>query len=248
MGLTSGLEIAADDWGFSKGINDGILNLAQRGIVHSVSLLATAPLLTYRLTELQQIPNIKLAWHVNFTAGPPLEKSSNSSLVQKESQHFYPFKTFFWRWCTGKIIAEDLLCEARAQIELLKQVTNKVVEADGHHHVHLVPGILSRLQPIYQEFGIESIRLPMEKSHLASYAGSKLIWWRRNNFPNLSLREFGYPQFRHFADRESFLRASRNRPVLVHPAAYDDFAGNPYQDMLCAERVRQYEKLNAWFV
>ena len=43
---------AADDWGLSPAINLGILELARRGWLRSVSLIANAPFLHERLDEL----------------------------------------------------------------------------------------------------------------------------------------------------------------------------------------------------
>jgi predicted glycoside hydrolase/deacetylase ChbG (UPF0249 family) len=222
-------DIAADDWGFSKGINDGILDLARRDVVRVVSLVANSPHLNYRLEELKRIEGLKFAWHMNFTAG----------------ENFPTLPVFIWRWWTGRISPAELTRDARTQIEILKdRVGDKLSEADGHHHVHLVPGVLDTLRPLYQEYGIRFIRLPMEKTHAASFFGSQLIWLQRKKYSDFQLRIYGYPQQRHFKSAQAFRRAaSKNRPLLIHPAAYDDFKGNPYGDKLCEERVRQYNFL-----
>lgn len=236
-------EVAADDWGFSKGINEGILDLARLGIVQTVSLVANAPDLNHGLSELKSIKGVKFAWHMNFTAGKPLTQVA-------QPKCFPTLKEFIWLWSIGKIKPFELIGEARAQIQLLKEMVGNISEGDGHHHVHLVPGVLELIQPLYKEFGITSIRLPMERSHLTSYLGSQYVWWKRKKFSNLKLRIYGYPQPKHFINAQAFLRTTQmgERPILVHPAAYDDFKDNPYGDTLCEERVLQYNSLREWFV
>lgn len=244
-------EIAADDWGFSKGINEGILDLARVGIVQTVSLVANAPHLEHGLSELKNIKGVKFAWHMNFTAGRPLNQVADSSvLVQKQTKCFHTLKEFIWLWWSGKIKPLELVAEAKAQIQFLKEMAGEISEGDGHHHVHLVPGVLELIQPLYTEFGIATIRLPMEKSHLTSYLGSQCVWWKQKKFSNLKLIIYGYPQKKHFKNPQEFLRTTKmgERPVLVHPAAYDDFKGNPYGDTFCEERVHQYHSLREWFL
>ena len=243
-------ELAADDWGFSKGINEGILDLAECGLVRVVSLIATAPYLDYQLAELKKIRGVKFAWHLNFTAGAPLETMpKNSRLICQSSGLFQPFKQFLLNWMLGRIAFEDLRREARAQATALRNRIGNISEADGHHHVHLVPGLINLLAPIYDEMNITTVRLPLEKGHIPSYLGSQIIKLRKNKFPQFRLRSYGYPQDRHFKDRQSFLQTTRNGkwPVLVHPAAFDDFSGNPFGDPLCGARVVQYEVLKEWF-
>ena len=243
-------EIAADDWGFSKGINDGILELAQDGIIQVVSLIANSPHLEYRLDELQKVKDIKLAWHMNFSAGKPIEKTKDGScLIDPKTQGFHSLITFIWHWLRGNISEAELKYEARAQIKRLKNLVRNIDEADGHHHIHLVPGLLKSLESIYREFEVPILRLPMERTHLPSFLGSQMILWKKNKYPNLKMRVYGYPQTRHFVNSNTFLESSPDgRPLLVHPAAYNDFSGNPYGDPLCEERVVQYNLLREWFL
>jgi predicted glycoside hydrolase/deacetylase ChbG (UPF0249 family) len=240
------MQIVADDWGFSRGINDGILELARKKIISGVSLLANADLLHYRIDELRSIPGLELAWHLNFTAGAPVGRGAG---LTDSKGRFFGLREFVWRWSTGRIKAASLAEEAAAQAAVLDRAAGRLVEMDGHHHVHLIPGVLAAVEGVRARMEIPSVRLPIDVRHWPSLLGSAWALCRRRKRVGPRFRVYGYPQQKHFRSLAAFARSSQGgrRPVLVHPAAYDDFAGNPYGDPLQAERVSQYQALLRWF-
>ena len=65
-----GNHLFADDWGLSRGINEGILRIARLGHLKHVSIMAGTPYATYRLKELKHVRGIDLGLHFHLTLPP----------------------------------------------------------------------------------------------------------------------------------------------------------------------------------
>ncbi|OFZ33485.1 MAG: hypothetical protein A2070_14735, partial [Bdellovibrionales bacterium GWC1_52_8] len=69
---SSDLFISADDWGISRGVNEGILELIKKGVVRRVSLMADGKFLKHELAALlalQKKGQVSLGLHYNLTYG-----------------------------------------------------------------------------------------------------------------------------------------------------------------------------------
>jgi predicted glycoside hydrolase/deacetylase ChbG (UPF0249 family) len=207
--------ISADDWGLSRGVNDGIFDLAQRGVVKRVSIMAGTSSLTYKLSELKAIPGIELGLHFNLTLGKSRSKTLLSWLLSFGQKR--------------KALIEAARAELMSQIAEVKALGVNLVYLDGHHHMHLLPGFLQNAADILKREGIKTVRLPYDKA-----------LWFTGKFPILVLTlfarkrvgqmgflsgEFLYPLKNHFLD-PARLRAkiaiNPDAEIIVHPATDAD--------------------------
>lgn len=222
--------ITADDWGISPAVNEGILRLAQAGVVKRTSALATARFLDTHLTELRAVPRFEMGMHFDLTFG---KSSPGKVLLRSFTDH------------------EALRAEARRafseQLQTLRAHGIQPLYLDGHHHIHLVPGLLDALADLIREAGIRTIRIPDD---------SKL--WLSGKFPLLILCVFArralkrhgfstlpcfYPAFNYFEDHSSLRVALSRHPgheVIVHPAATSDFTALQIPDPYTTGRVTEY--------
>ncbi len=225
--------ITADDWGLSPGVNQGILELAQMGIVKRVSLLATSPYLENGLEELKKIKGIELGLHFNLTYETKYRTPS----------HFL----FSWLKHRNK---EWLRSELTRQLNLLKKLDIQVAYLDGHHHIHLVPGVLPTLGELLQNARISYVRIPYD-----------FRLWFSTKFPlNLlsilaqpNLKKFGlktekcfYPLGADFLDQGKLRRqllGTQSTEIIVHPAAVDDFKIYQIQDSYTSGRITEFRAL-----
>jgi predicted glycoside hydrolase/deacetylase ChbG (UPF0249 family) len=241
---------AADDWGLSPAINAGILELAQRGWLRSVSLMANAPFLTERLDELLAFQDMAFSLHLNFTYGKPLEPAEDvGSLVDALSGEFYSHRRLILRGFSGRLRPEDVLREFEAQLRRLRCENVPVTGVDGHHHVHLLPGVAGPLHDALLRRGLSRLRMMTDRRHRASYLQTMLFKHfiaPRPRSSALSFEECRYLLPRDLRSRADFhgkLRAAGTAPLLVHPALYNDFADSGMLDQLQNERVHEFKSI-----
>ncbi len=239
--------VTADDWGLSRGVNEGILRLASAGVVGRVSILANAGQPEYRLNELLQLARVELGLHLNLTYG---SFEHGGSLLR----HSGP-AGFSLRWLRAGAGARRIVRrECRRQLFRLRSMGVRPRYVDGHHHVHLIPGVIDAIGPVLREYGIKRVRLPVDPG-----------LWRTRRLPVLLLalaargalerhgfshRPCFYPRTAHFRDPRrlvvalELLCARHGRlEVISHPAAFNDLEDLDWPDPYRQERVAEFEAL-----
>jgi predicted glycoside hydrolase/deacetylase ChbG (UPF0249 family) len=227
--------ITADDWGITPGVNQGILELARLGIVRRVSAMAYGGHLRAGLGELQSVPGVSVGIHFDLTLG----KST-------------PWQVLL-DWLKPGADRSRLGAQARdelqKQLAILNDAGIRPTHLDGHHHIHLVPGMLDALAPAIRAAGIHEVRLPEDPALRWS---KPLLWllaraarsaFKRQGF---EVRPCFYPNAGHFADQGKLRAALKRHPhaeVIVHPSAQDDLPLHQVPDPYSSGRVTEYRAL-----
>lgn len=234
--------ITSDDWGISPGVNDGIVELARLGVIRRISVLADAPYAATRLHELKQIPGVELGLHFNLTYGPHALASSPGRFLAK------------WVLARGSArlaLSREVRASLLRQLEKFESATGQApAYLDGHHHIHLVPGLLDAVADLLKERGIQTLRLPYVPSlWLSSKAPLVLL----SALASSAMQRHGfrtqpclYPQRQHFYDAgrmRALLASDPSAEVIVHPASYDDIATLEHPDSYGAQRVAEFRAL-----
>jgi chitin disaccharide deacetylase len=160
--------VNGDDFGFSSGVNQAIIQAHEHGILTSASLMVTGAALDEAVELARSHPNLGVGLHVVLTCGrsrlPPVgipqlvnsrgEFSTNPTIAGLIYQ-FHPFAR------------QQLHAEIRAQLEGFRETGLPLSHVDGHLHLHCHPVVLSILAELAPEFGIRTIRLPFEELHLS---------------------------------------------------------------------------------
>ena len=145
----------ADDFGFTKGVTDGILHCHDKGLVTNTSLMVNMPDASRAVELAKTRPNLSIGLHVNLTQGKPLTKPELvPSLVGKDG-NFKQLSLSYPR----KADPKDLRLEVCAQIEKFKSLGFKKFHIDGHHYVTFIPSVLNILLDVSKKYGIESMRM-----------------------------------------------------------------------------------------
>ena len=146
------LTIAADDYGLHPNIDKAILTLAEKSILHKVSIMANA---TYTPSPL---PNhIQTGLHVDLTTqhclgGKPLAPS--------------PFHLLR----TRHLSITEIETRIEEQFNHLASQGFKITHIDTHQHVHIIPTILQALINIATKHHIPNIRcLTLQARHYPFY-------------------------------------------------------------------------------
>jgi predicted glycoside hydrolase/deacetylase ChbG (UPF0249 family) len=236
----SGLgRITADDWGISPEVNSGILELARQGVIRRVSMMASCQYLESGLHELLDIPGIEVGLHYNLTYG---ERSIGARGPGR----------FLLDWCLGGRVhlAPKAEAELKRQLDRLEEAGVRAEYVDGHHHIHLVPGLLRTIAPEIRRRGIRRVRVPFDMRLLlsAKLPLALLSWFARGEVKRLGFEHFPcvYPFTTSFADQGRLQQSLSRNPkaeVIVHPARSNDFPLLGVQDSYADERVVEYRAL-----
>jgi len=256
--------ITADDWGLSPGVNAGILKLAQQGVVKRVSMMANCPYLEDHLDELRALPDVQLGLHFNLTYGKPCQKDPNSALPLIERAvrgNGYPEGgmisspgRFMLEWLNPlkdrKSQRAYVQAELSSQLEKIRKLGVHLQYLDGHHHIHLVPGLIDTLAELIQKEGIQRIRLPYDRSlwktAQAPIVLLSLLARRRFKKNGFQLYACIYPQKGCFQDHGILRAALAKNPqaeVIVHPAEKNDLGMLEFPDSYAEARVLEYQAL-----
>ena len=161
------LIINADDFGLTEGINRGIIQAYNNGILTSASLMANMPAFENAVFLLRESPNLGVGAHLNIVRGKPiLPKKTISSLVESEG-NFYSFFQVLKRLLLSRFNFDEIESEFRAQIKKILSYGVCITHLDTEKHLHFFPSILKILLKLAKEFRINKIRSFKQDSRFA---------------------------------------------------------------------------------
>lgn len=158
------LIVNADDFGLTAGVNRGIVELYQAGVLTSATLMAKAGATEQAIALAQANPALGVGCHVVLVDGEPvLPASEVPTLVEERIGQFHPKLTsFLRRLVTGHVRADEIEAEASAQIALLKSRGLHLTHIDTHKHTHMFPAVLRPVLRAARAAGIRAVRNPFE--------------------------------------------------------------------------------------
>ena len=142
--VTKQLVVNADDFGFTRDVNAGIVEAHRDGILTATTLMATGNAFDDAVRWAKETPSLDIGCHL-VLVGAPGFPSTIPQLVRSIA--------------LGRIRIYD---------ELVKQV-RRIVDAglspthlDTHKHTHLLPPVLEAVARISEEFRIPWVRRPFD--------------------------------------------------------------------------------------
>jgi hopanoid biosynthesis associated protein HpnK len=157
------LIVNADDFGISRGVNRGIVEAHQQGLVTSASLMANLPSADDALTRAAICPNLGIGLHLTLTAGRPLTPPEQVPTLVDGEGSFHPLGTLLARLSLGKVDTDDLRRELSAQVKWSLKRGVRPDHLDSHHHVHIHPRVTPTVMALAREHGVGWVRCPMER-------------------------------------------------------------------------------------
>jgi hopanoid biosynthesis associated protein HpnK len=159
------LIVNADDFGLTSGVSRGIMAAHVHGIVTSASLMANGNVFEEAVALARRSPQLGIGVHLNLTQGKPVAPASEvRSLLNSNGRlSFSPYRLGFGI-LTGTIRVAEIATELQAQISKIVGAGISPTHLDGHKHVHVLPGISEVVIRLAQEYGIPSIRCPIEEA------------------------------------------------------------------------------------
>lgn len=136
------LIINADDFGYSRGHNLGIVDCITKGMLSSTTCLCTMEDTIHAFELAKQYPQIDLGIHLTLDLGKPIcDPKEVASLIDEHGDFkHYDFHQLPTCWNLGEVEKEW-----RAQINKMLDYGLKPSHIDSHHHIHMEPTLF----PIY---------------------------------------------------------------------------------------------------
>jgi predicted glycoside hydrolase/deacetylase ChbG (UPF0249 family) len=164
------LIVNADDFGLTAGVNRGIVEAQERGIVTSSTLMANAQ----AFDEAAGLARTLAASGTRFSVGchvvlldgePVLPADRVSSLLQPGTQNGacqfrVKLNDFVIASFRNKLNPAEIEAEAIAQIERLQSAGVRPSHFDTHKHAHMFPAVLRPLLRAARQCGVPAVRNP----------------------------------------------------------------------------------------
>ena len=181
----------ADDFGFTRDVNSGIVEAHQQGILTATTLMANGDAFedALRLAELN--PDLDIGCHLVLVGG--------RSLIGQRL--WFPTSTIELTRLvySGKIALFD---ELAAQVQRIVTAGIRPTHIDTHKHTHILPPVLRALCSVAQEFRIPWVRrpidYPMPQRGAATQHLAGLVMRRMKPSITKTLAENGLKQTDHF--------------------------------------------------
>jgi len=132
------LIINADGYGFTRGINRGIEEAVEGGVITSISVNANFDAIEDLPRFVKRFPQISVGVHVNPVVGRPLANPTDiASLVTPEGDFLY--KEFARRLMRKEIDLDEMAHELSLQIQRVREMGVNISHLDSHQNQHLYP-------------------------------------------------------------------------------------------------------------
>lgn len=150
------LIINADDFGYSRGINYGIIESHARGILTSTTLMANMPGFEHAVELAQANPKLGIGVHMTLTCMYPLLKD-HKTIVDEDGK--FKHVSFFNQGHEYDV--EEVYAEWDAQIQKVYDAGIKPTHLDSHHHTHTLPALRDVTLRLARKYGLP-VRANME--------------------------------------------------------------------------------------
>lgn len=156
------LIVNADDFGLCSGVNRGIIQCHDEGVLTSASLMVNMPGFDEAVELARAHPGLDLGVHITLAAGRPTSPAEAVASLVDDDGAFFPRRTLMARLLTRQVRRAHIECEVRAQVERFYGTGLTASHINGDQHVHILPPIAAVVVHIAKELRI-AVRIPAER-------------------------------------------------------------------------------------
>ena len=158
------LVVNADDFGFTRGVNAGIVDAHKNGILTATTLMANGDAFDDAVRLARETPSLDVGCHLALIGG--------KSLVEPQRELPASPAALVRAVLAGRIpIYEEL----SAQVRKIVAAGISPTHLDTHKHTHLLPPVLNAVARISQETGIRWVRAPFDAKLAYRAPGKKKL-------------------------------------------------------------------------
>ncbi len=145
------LVVNADDFGFTRGVNEGIVEAHRNGILTATTLMANGDAFDDAVALARANPSLDVGCHLVLIQG--------RSVADPTRELPSTFKELLVAMVRGRLpVYRELL----AQVRKIAQAGIRPSHLDTHKHTHLLPPVLEAVARIAREFDIPWVRRPFD--------------------------------------------------------------------------------------
>lgn len=145
------LIVNADDFGFTRGVNQGIVEAHRNGILTATTLMANGAAFEDAVSLARQNPSLDVGCHLVLVQG--------QSVVDPARALPSTIAELIRALIGGRLpVYEELL----AQVRKIVQAGIRPTHIDTHKHTHLLPPVLNAVARVAREFRISWVRRPFD--------------------------------------------------------------------------------------
>ncbi|MGH9729498.1 MAG: carbohydrate deacetylase [Candidatus Acidiferrales bacterium] len=157
------LIVNADDLGYTRGVNAGIVRGFREGIVTSATIMANGEAFEDAIECAKANPKLGVGCHLVLVGGKCVAATKHvSSLVDSEGRLPASLPSLLSKLSAGSIRKQEIEAELRAQVERAVASGLRPTHFDSHKHTHAHPKVMEVVVKIGEEFKVGRIRKPFE--------------------------------------------------------------------------------------
>lgn len=165
------LVVNADDFGFNRDVNRGIVRCHREGILTAATVMAAGDAFADAVSLAGENPRLEIGVHLQIVQGRSLSRPGQ--MLPETITQLIP-SLLARRW--------DIRAEFRAQIEKILAAGLRPNHLDTHKHTHLLGPVLDAVADMSAEYGIRWVRKPFDLPLGTRYDTPKLrslVWLMR---------------------------------------------------------------------
>jgi predicted glycoside hydrolase/deacetylase ChbG (UPF0249 family) len=145
------LIVNADDFGFTRDVNDGIIEAHRSGILTATTLMANGDAFDHAVLLARGTPSLDIGCHLVLVQETSVFDPSRSlpSTLRELMQALLQRKLPVYE-------------EFSAQVRKIARAGIRPSHLDTHKHTHLLPPVLDAVARVAREFGIRWVRRPFD--------------------------------------------------------------------------------------
>ena len=141
------LIVNADDFGYSEGVNHGIMEAFYHGVVTSATLMVNMPGAAHAFALKEANPSLGVGIHFVLTCGKPMSEDV-TSLINEEG-YFRKGKEYL-----DAADSKEIRKELNAQFTRFVEQGGLPTHIDSHHHVHAHKKVLPTVIEIAKKYSL----------------------------------------------------------------------------------------------
>ena len=143
------LIINADDFGYSRAINFGIIDCFQHGVLSSATLMTNMPGAEHAAGLAKENSGLGVGVHLVLTCGEPILKK-HKTIVDVQGR----FRRLSFYESAFNVDLDEIYDEWKAQIERFKSFGINPTHLDSHHHINTYKGIRDVFCQLAEEYNL----------------------------------------------------------------------------------------------
>lgn len=216
--------INADDFGYSREVNEGIERALRMARISSATLMANGPAISEAIAISRQFPAASFGIHLNLTEFSPLSSAASLrrvGLVDGDGL----FRNNLRSLRPSPSVLQACFEELDAQIQFLQANGIQPSHLDSHHHVHTVAWLFPVIYRLQNKYRIRRMRNTMNVYSLSGNRNlplklriGKAVWRAMNAVCGSRLTQVftGLHIFLEDPTRKEFASA-RSIELMCHP-------------------------------